>query len=103
MAKGMKTGGKQKGSKNKKTQQWEEFGHNLTSSGVERAKRIMAQSNDKDFMFYFQNLLNYFKPQLSRTAITDPEGDALKFAPPTIVLTVGTPHTNGNGNGHSKE
>ena len=85
-----------KGSSNKKTQEWEAFGRKLTTYGAKRAQRIMSESSDKDFMFYFQNLLNYFKPQLSRTALTDPDGEALKFAPPTIVLTV-APHKNGNG------
>jgi len=61
-----KKGGKQKGSKNRKTIEWEEFGRELLEFGLPRAMNIMKNSTDRNFMFYFGDLIEYFKPKLSR-------------------------------------
>jgi len=66
-----KTGGKQKGAKDKKTIAWENIGSYLINEGANRAKEIMMNSNDRQFMFYFETLLEYFKPKLARTEIKD--------------------------------
>jgi len=65
-----KTGGKQKGAKDKKTIAWENIGSYLINEGANRAKEIMMNSNDRQFMFYFETLLEYFKPKLARTELT---------------------------------
>ena len=74
----IKTGGKVKGSKNKKTLEWEEFGRTLVGAkNLERAVHIMETSEPALFMKYFANLLEYFKPKLNRTEITGKDGEAL--------------------------
>ena len=62
-----KTGGKVKGNLNRKTIEWDEFGKELTSHGITRAKMIMDDADDEKFMLYFNGLLNYFKPKLAST------------------------------------
>lgn len=62
-----KTGGKKKGSKNKRTLEWEEFGRQLLEFGLPRAMDILESAPDDKFMPYFDKLLEYFKPRLSRT------------------------------------
>lgn len=59
--------GRPKGSKDKKTLEWEQFGKEILSVGLLRAKSILAESNDKEYMVYFLQLLEYFKPKQHRT------------------------------------
>jgi hypothetical protein len=61
-----KSGGKPKGYKDEKTIAWEQIGEYLVQAGSERALKIMMESNNKDFMLHFNNLLEYFKPKQSR-------------------------------------
>lgn len=67
-------GGTKKGTKQKRTLEWERFGKELLEHGVSRAIRIMEKSGDKQFMFYFEKYLEYFKPKLARTEMIH-EGD----------------------------
>ena len=70
-----KTGGKKLGTKNQKTLEWEEFGRTLVgANNLERAVKIMEESEPALFMKYFANLLEYFKPKLNRTEITGKDG-----------------------------
>lgn len=62
-----KVGGKKKGSKNKKTIEWEAIGEYLVGEGAERAKQILMSEPDKEFMNHFNLLLEYFKPKLARS------------------------------------
>jgi hypothetical protein len=59
-------GFKPKGCKNKKTLMWEQLGEFFTEAGAERAKTIMANCNDKEFMAHYTNLIELFKPKQSR-------------------------------------
>lgn len=58
--------GRPKGAIGKKTMQWEELGKLLLSSGADRAARIMAESEDDDYMKYYMQLVEYFAPKQSR-------------------------------------
>ena len=71
--------GKPRGSKNKKTQQWEALGKYLTEEGADRYLQILMATDDKKFMTHYHALLEYFKPRLNRTALTDGDGDSIKF------------------------
>jgi hypothetical protein len=62
-----KWGGRKKDSKNKKTLAWERLGEFLSEDGADRAKDIIMSADNKDFMLYFDKLLEYFKPKLQRT------------------------------------
>lgn len=55
--------GRKPGSKNQKTQEWENLGDFLTKSGAERAKRILNNASDEKFMDYYLSIVNYFKPK----------------------------------------
>ena len=59
--------GRPPGSKNKKTEAWDQLGDYLTNEATERAKRIMAKANDKDFMYYMVRLAKFFKPEMKST------------------------------------
>jgi len=61
--------GRPTGSKNARTEQWEELGQALVTKHAERANRIMAESDDETFMDNFHKLLEYFKPKQARTEI----------------------------------
>jgi hypothetical protein len=80
-----KWGGKKQGSRNKKTLAWEELGEFFTTAGAERARDIMLNSNDKDFIFYFDKLLEFFKPKLQRTDITT-DGEKIQLGPPPQII-----------------
>lgn len=59
---------KKKG-KHEKTIAWEQLGDFFTEAGAERAKQIMVDAKDKDFMLYYTNFMEYFKPKLARTEV----------------------------------
>lgn len=73
-----KTGGKVKGTKNLKTQQWEELGKAIIEKHAERANKILATCEDDVFIENFNKLLEYFKPKLARTELTGQDGDAIQ-------------------------
>lgn len=64
--KGNKIASKNKGKPKKRTLEWEAFGKQLLSGGLDRANEIMKNSNDEKFMHYFLQLLEYFRPKQSR-------------------------------------
>ncbi len=80
-----KTGGKIKGTKNKKTLAWDQLGDFFTEAGAERAKNILINATDKDFMLYYDKLMEYFKPKLQRTDITT-GGEKINTAPPPQII-----------------
>ncbi len=69
--KGMKKiGGKAKGVKNTKTLLWENLGDFFIGEGAERALGIMKSSPNKEFMIYYTDLIELFKPKQSRVEST---------------------------------
>jgi len=71
MAKGSQNGisnnpkGKPKGTKAKRTIQWEQLGEFITQSGAERAVKVLKSLQDDEFLDQYNKLLNYFKPKIS--------------------------------------
>jgi len=61
--------GRPQGAKGKKTELWEELGRYFVEDGAERVKKIMSKSSDKEFLMYYDKLLEYFKPKLQRTEV----------------------------------
>jgi hypothetical protein len=59
--------GRGKGTKNKKTVQWENFVKYSLSWGLKKFQKEMAKLEGKDFTDQYLKLLEYFKPKLSRT------------------------------------
>lgn len=71
--------GRNVGSKNKKTIAWTHLGGFLTENAAERAKDIMMDSDDTDFMKYYVMLLEYFKPKQARTELTGEDGNPISI------------------------
>lgn len=63
--------GRPPGSISEKMRRWEKLGDYLTTDAAERAKLIMSTASDKDFMKWYMELLEYFKPKQQRTEIVD--------------------------------
>ena len=61
--------GRPKGSKNKKTEQWEEFSAWFLTEGMSKLEREMAILEGKDYIVTVKDLLEYFKPKLARTEL----------------------------------
>lgn len=59
--------GRPKGSKNAKSIQWEALGDSIVSTHAERFNKFLASAEDEDFAKYFTQVLEHFKPKLSRT------------------------------------
>ena len=77
--------GRDKGDKNKKTKAWEQLGQFFTDAGAERAKQIMVDADDKEFMIYYDKLVEYFKPKLQRTDLTT-GGEKISAEPPSKII-----------------
>lgn len=61
--------GRPKGTKNAKTEQWEELGHALITKHSERANRVLNNLDDDKFLDAYGKLLEYFKPKQSRQEV----------------------------------
>ena len=61
-----KYGGARKGSKHKKTKQWELVADYLLDEGTGRFMNILKNCDDDEFTKYFLTILEYFKPKFSR-------------------------------------
>ena len=59
--------GRPKGSKNAKSIQWEALGDSIVSTHAERFNNFLASAEDEDFAKYFTQVLEHFKPKLSRS------------------------------------
>lgn len=64
-----KVGGRQTGSKNERTLQWEALGEAIVTTHTERFNTILASLNDEDFMDRYLQSLEYFKPKLQRSEV----------------------------------
>lgn len=67
---GEKTGGRQKGTPNKRTLQWEAFTSYCLEGGLERFQTEMDKLEGSSFVAAFMNLLEFHKPKLARTEVS---------------------------------
>jgi len=67
--KGKKTGGRQKGSLNEKTKQWEHLGEAIKTTHADRLNAILDSCDDDTFIKHYSSILEYFQPKLARTEI----------------------------------
>ncbi|HET6224649.1 MAG TPA: hypothetical protein VFF27_00125 [Bacteroidia bacterium] len=79
-----KTGGKEKGSKNKKTELWEEFSSYCLEGGLEKFKVELGKLDKAAYVKAFLTLLEFHKPKLAR--IVDKEGEDV--IPSTITIEI---------------
>lgn len=61
--------GKKRGTKNKKTQQWETFNEYILNGGLEKYQEEMDKLKGKEYIHAFQNQFEYHKPKQSRAEI----------------------------------
>ena len=54
------------GSKNKKTERWEEFADWFIVSGMPKLKEEMSKLEGKDYIHTMRDLMEYFQPKLAR-------------------------------------
>ncbi len=69
--------GRKKGVPNKKTVQWQNFTDYCLGSGLEKFEKEMKTLKGRSFVDMFLKLLEFHKPKLSRTTVTDEEGKAM--------------------------
>ena len=62
-----KVGGREEGSKNERTKQWEAFSEYCLTGGLKKFKEELAKLNGKDYITAFNNLLEYHAPKLARS------------------------------------
>lgn len=62
-----KKGGREPGTPNKKSAQWEQFVEYCMNGGLEKFQKEMEKLQGKDYVIAFANLLEFHKPKLSRT------------------------------------
>jgi hypothetical protein len=60
-----------KGSKNKKSIQWEALGGYITEQGLTRLMTILETCDDQTFLRNYVQLLEYFKPKLKRLEVDE--------------------------------
>ncbi len=58
--------GREKGTKNKKTEQWETFSQYCLNSGLAKFEKELNKLEGSAFVNAFTNLLEFHKPKLSR-------------------------------------
>lgn len=58
--------GRPKGAKSKKTKQWEYFAEYCVEEGCERFSQELNSLKGKEYVQAFLNLMEFFKPKLSR-------------------------------------
>lgn len=91
MSKGFQKGntlstGRPKGSKDKKTTQWEIFEEFMMNAGLDRFERDIQSLDPKDFVDKVIQMMEYFKPKLARQEVTGKDGKDL----PQPIINVST-------------
>lgn len=75
--------GRPKGSKNKKTKEWETLRETLLSQHTERFIHLLDKMDDDQFVRTYLKLLEYFRPKIARI---QPENDNNEPAIKTLVI-----------------
>lgn len=76
--------GRPKGSKNERTEQWEQFSEWMMEAGLERFQREIETLEGEKFVQVVKDLMEFFKPKLARQEQTGPGGKDL----PTPIINV---------------
>lgn len=71
--------GKPKGAKSKKTLTWDLFVDYCMSEGLEKFKTEMSGLKGKQFTDAFTNLLEFYKPKLTRTTVAGDQQNPIKI------------------------
>lgn len=69
-----RVGGRKKGSQNHKTKQWDTFSKYCVEGGLTKFETELNKLKGKDYVNAFLQLLEYHKPKLNRTTLSnDPD------------------------------
>lgn len=71
--------GRPVGSKNVRTLEWEKIKDAFMTVHTERANRVLATMDDEKFLDSYLKLLEYFRPKLARTEVTNNEATEIKI------------------------
>jgi hypothetical protein len=71
MALGFKTGGRQAGTPNKKTEEWEAFGRAVIDGNLDRIQEYMQTLEGEKLLDSWLKVVEYFRPKQARTEIVD--------------------------------
>jgi len=70
-----KIAGRKKGTPNKKTSLWDEFGDQMMGDYADFVKKYMKELQDagkyEEFMKHYKDLLNFFKPKMQSSQTED--------------------------------
>lgn len=77
--KGNNPGGRPKGSKNLRTMEWEHIKDQFLTVHTERANRVLAAMEDDKFLDAYLKLLEYFKPKLARSEVTNTDSSQIQI------------------------
>lgn len=83
--KGIKTGGRQKGSVNKKTQLLEGFAVSVTAGGMDKFLRELKKLEGKQYVDSYLSVYEYVRPKLARTELTGKDGGLLDIKQVIII------------------
>lgn len=78
--------GRPQGSKNAKTEAWEQFSIWFATNAVKRLPTEMDKLEGREFVYVVKDLLEYFQPRLARTELTGKDGKDLP--PPQININL---------------
>lgn len=73
-------GGRPRGSKNVRTLEWEQIKEAFITTHTARANRILATLDDEKFIDSYLKLLEYFKPKLARTEVTNNDNSTINVS-----------------------
>jgi len=72
-------GKRSKRGKSEKTKQWEMLGESIINEHTQRFNNLLRKATDEKFLTLFPQVLEYFKPKLNRTDLTN-DGEKYDFS-----------------------
>ena len=69
--------GRKKGVPNKRTEQWNLFVAHVMAGGLDKFKDELAKLKGRNYVEAYLKLLEFHQPKLTRTAITDTDGNSM--------------------------
>ncbi len=61
--------GRPKGSKNRRTNEWEALGESIMTTHADRLNEVLSSLDDEEFVRSYAMILQYFKPKLASQTI----------------------------------
>jgi len=71
--------GRPLGSKNVRVQEWESIKDAFLTIHTERANRVLSSLEDEKFLDAYLKMLEYFKPKLARSEVTNTENAQIQI------------------------